>query len=75
MDDSLVLEIYSVSYKRVMKKAGFLCIDYLLLNSYGMNNGCFLLLCESILHGNTPDGRFNPHNLTLIKTTIGTQRS
>jgi hypothetical protein len=75
MDDSLVLEIYSFIYERVMKKAGFRYIDCLLLNSYGMNSGCFMLFSESILHGNTPDGRFNPHKLTVTKTTIGTQRS
>jgi len=62
MDDSLVLEIYSFSYDRVVKKAVFHWFYYLLFSSYSMNSGCFMLLCESILHGKTPDGRFNPHN-------------
>ena len=61
LDNSLVLEIYSFMYERLVKKADFLCIDCLLLNSYDMNSGCFMLLREANLHCNMPDGRFNPH--------------
>ena len=61
MDDSLVLEIYSFSYDRVIKKAGFLCIDCLLLSRSSMNSGCFILFLRPMSPGYTTDGRFNPH--------------
>jgi hypothetical protein len=61
MHVSPVSKIYSFSYDRVIQKAGFHYFDCLLLNSYGMNSDCFMLFFESILHGNLPDGRFNPH--------------